>query len=305
MADTVVLPPFDQFAGLGLGAQNLVAGILQRQQQQRAAQQLQGLGLPGGLTAPVAQQFAAQQALGQQDIVGRMAVAGAGQPGFTLGPGQGRFGPAGQPIAALPAAPPSLRAIPTGEVTSVFDPTTGQISPTEFPSPRVPSTTINLAPSEREAIASNLATDDALNNLRSLVEDNFVGPIKGRAGGIKDIFGLNTPQESEFRAATSAFRNQVIKEITGAQMSEQEATRILKQVPQEKDPPSVWLAKWNQSKKNLERIRTRRAEVQSRARITQQRTQKLTPQSSTLPVGARLTPAEQTRLAELERLEAQ
>jgi hypothetical protein len=78
MADTVVLPRFEQFAGLGLGAQNLVAGILQRQQQQRTAQQLQGLGLPGGLTAPFAQQFAAQQSLGQQDIAGRMAVAGAG-----------------------------------------------------------------------------------------------------------------------------------------------------------------------------------------------------------------------------------
>ncbi len=247
MADGVtILPPFDKFAGLRAGSQNFVTQFLQQRQQQQAALQLQGLGLPGGLTSPVAQQFAAQQSLGQQDIAGR--------------------------LAAVQAKPPSLRPISTGEVTSVFDPTTGQITPTQFPSPRVPSTTINLAPSEREAIASNLATDDALNNLRNLVDANFVGPIKGTVGGIKDIFGLNTPQESEFRAATSTFRNQVIKEITGAQMSEKEATRILKQVPQEKDPPSVWLAKWNQSKKNLERIRVRRAEVQKRAKITQQRT---------------------------------
>lgn len=243
----IVLPRFEQFAGQAGFFDNLTRAVLQKQQQQRTAQQLQGLGLPGGLTSPVAQQFAGQQALGQQDILGRLAVQ--------------------------QAKPPSLRTISTGEVTSVFDPTTGQIAPTQFPSPRVPTTTINLAPSEREAIASNLATDDALNNLRGLVDANFIGPIKGTVGGIKDIFGLNTPQESEFRAATSTFRNQVIKEITGAQMSEKEATRILKQVPQEKDPPSVWLAKWNQSKKNLERIRRRRAEVQRRARITQQRPQ--------------------------------
>lgn len=77
MADTVVLPRFEQFAGLGLGAENFVAQFLQQRRQQQAAQQLQGLGLPGGLTAPFAQQFAAQQALGQQDIAGRMAVARA------------------------------------------------------------------------------------------------------------------------------------------------------------------------------------------------------------------------------------
>ena len=246
---TVILPPFDKFAGLRGFSQNLVQGLLQQQQQQRAAQQLQTLGFPGGLTSPIAQQAGIKLGLQQQEFAGREALA--------------------------QAKPASLRAISTGEVTSVFDPRTGQIIPTQFPSPRVPSTTINLAPSEREAIATNLATDDALNDLRALVDANFVGPIKGTIGGIRDIFGLNTPQESEFRAATSTFRNQIIKEITGAQMSENEAKRILKQVPQEKDPPSVWLAKWKQSKKNLERIRIRRAQVQRKARVVQQRTQQI------------------------------
>ncbi len=254
----------NRFAGLGGIFQNF---LVERQlsQQQAALQEFakqQGIpNLPPGLPPQLL-----------QGIIGQ-AIQRQNQPGFTLGPGQGRFTATGQPIVQAPAAPPSLRPIATGEVTSVFDPTTGQITPTQFPSPRVPSTTINLAPSEREAIASNLATDDALDNLLSLVDAKFIGPIEGRVGAVKDIFGFNTPQESEFRAATSTFRNQVIKEITGAQMSEKEATRILKQVPQENDPPSVWRAKWIQSKKNLERIRVRRAEVQRRARVTQQRTQ--------------------------------
>ncbi len=72
-----VIQPFDKFQGLRGLSQNLVTGILQRQQAQRTAQQLQGLGLPGGLTSPVAQQFAAQQSLGQQDIFGRIAAAQA------------------------------------------------------------------------------------------------------------------------------------------------------------------------------------------------------------------------------------
>ena len=72
-----VIPPFDRFQGVRGFSENLVAGILRRQQEQRTAQQLQGLGLPGGLTSPVAQQFAGRQALGQQDIFGRIAAAQA------------------------------------------------------------------------------------------------------------------------------------------------------------------------------------------------------------------------------------
>ena len=65
MADTVVIPPFDKFAGTRGFANNLIAGLLQQQQQQRAARQLQQLGLPGGLTSPIAQQIGGQLAAAQ------------------------------------------------------------------------------------------------------------------------------------------------------------------------------------------------------------------------------------------------
>lgn len=103
MADgTVVLPPRDRYAGLGQGFSNLVAGWNQQRQQQQAAQQLGQL-FPNlnlqGITDPRMQMIAAQLGLQQQ---GRVA-----QPGFTLGPGQQRFGAGGQPIAQVPAAPPT------------------------------------------------------------------------------------------------------------------------------------------------------------------------------------------------------
>ncbi|KKL15199.1 hypothetical protein LCGC14_2507990 [marine sediment metagenome] len=79
-----VIAPFDRFAGLRQGALNFVMGRIQQQKAQQAAQQLQGLGLPGGLTSPVAQQFAGQQALGQQDILGRIAAAQARPSEFKL-----------------------------------------------------------------------------------------------------------------------------------------------------------------------------------------------------------------------------
>lgn len=105
--------------------------------------------------------------------------------------------------------------------------------------------------SERTAIVGARASERSLNNLNYLFDANFVGPITGRAGTVKDIFGMNPQNQSEFNAATFAFKNQIIKQITGAQMSEPEAKRIMKQVPDVNDPPSVWKAKWKQSMNNV------------------------------------------------------
>ena len=125
--------------------------------------------------------------------------------------------------------------------------------------------------SERTAIASGRASIDSLNNIKDLYDKAFVGPLAGRVGKVKDIFGMNVQKQSEFYAATAAFKNQVIKEITGAQMSEVEARRIMKQVPDVDDPPTVWAAKWSQSKKNLEILQRRRLEVlkQSNLKVPQ------------------------------------
>jgi len=124
---------------------------------------------------------------------------------------------------------------------------------------------------ERTAIATGRASIDSLNNLKDLYDKAFVGPLAGRVGKVKDVFGLNAQKQSEFYAATAAFKNQVIKEITGAQMSEVEARRIMKQVPDVDDPPTVWAAKWSQSKKNLEMLQRRRLEVlkQSNLKVPQ------------------------------------
>lgn len=117
------------------------------------------------------------------------------------------------------------------------------------------------SPTERTKIAETRAAIDSLNNLKSLYDKNFVGPIAGRKAKAKSILGLNPLDQEEFMAATSAFKNQVIKEITGAQMSEKEAERIMKQIPDITDQPNVWLAKHRQSIENLKRINERRKEV--------------------------------------------
>lgn len=125
---------------------------------------------------------------------------------------------------------------------------------------------INLgkaSPTERTKIAETRASIDALNNIKELYDDakTRTGPFVGRVDPILGLFGWTTNEQEDFMAATSAFRNKIIEEITGAQMSEVEAKRILKQVPQETDPPARWEAKWKQSKKNLEFLQKRRLEI--------------------------------------------
>lgn len=100
---------------------------------------------------------------------------------------------------------------------------------------------------------------ESLNNLESLFDEAYVGPAKGRVGLAKDVIGTagglfkgNPQKQSNFYAASSALENQIIKLITGAQMGEKEADRIKKQIPRPYNPPKVWRAKLEQSRRNRE-----------------------------------------------------
>ncbi len=137
---------------------------------------------------------------------------------------------------------------------------------------------------ERTKIAETRASVDALDNLKMLFdsEKTVTGPVVGKIEPIKGLFGWTTMPQEDFMAATSAFKNKIIKEITGAQMSEVEAKRIMKQVPDITDPPIRWEAKWRQSKKNLEFLQNRRLEIlrQSGIRVPEDQQQ---PQQDEIP----------------------
>ncbi|MFX0194556.1 MAG: hypothetical protein ACFFCW_00415 [Candidatus Hodarchaeota archaeon] len=155
--------------------------------------------------------------------------------------------------------------------------------------------TVNLtqsSPTERENLATGEATLSTLDNLYNLFNESYVGPVAGRIGRVKDIFGGNEEKQSEFYAATHAFKNQIIKEITGAQMSEVEAKRIMKQIPDVNDPPSVWKAKWKQSKRNISVLRRKRLEIMKKSGVrtpedTQQYDFEYIPGQGLVPAGGK------------------
>lgn len=122
---------------------------------------------------------------------------------------------------------------------------------------------------------------DALENLKSLFDRNpdIGGPVEGRLRTIgQQIPGVPVNKDfTDLESATNAFKSQVIKAITGAQMNKQEEARILGQIPLITDKPEVWLSRYEQTKKNLEFIS---------GELKQQRQGPRGQQPATTPTGA-------------------
>jgi hypothetical protein len=116
----------------------------------------------------------------------------------------------------------------------------------------------------------NEAALDSLGRLEQMftagaAED--IGPAEGRMRravqgmplgvAMLELLGQDTPRFANFEAATRGFQNAMIKAITGAQMSEPEAKRIMGQIPAVEDNPVVWAAKYDQSVVNLKDLEFR------------------------------------------------
>lgn len=114
---------------------------------------------------------------------------------------------------------------------------------------------------ERELLTEESSALENINTLSSLYNPEFVGPVAGRASGIGERVGAISAPNAEFRASVAQFRNKIIKQITGAQMSETEATRIREQLPETTNPPAVFEARLRQTAGNLEVLAGRRREI--------------------------------------------
>jgi hypothetical protein len=117
------------------------------------------------------------------------------------------------------------------------------------------------APAERAQLANEMSTIGLVNTLKDTYSEDFIGPVRGRFGSILEAVGGIGEDEAEFRADLSTLRNGVVTAITGAQMGEKEATRILRQVPSENNPIEVFEARLESTRKNLIRLAQKRREI--------------------------------------------
>jgi hypothetical protein len=108
---------------------------------------------------------------------------------------------------------------------------------------------LGVAAQERlSGMQSSLDTLKAMETLFDAGAKDFVGPAAGNWERIKlmlpdnDIF-RPAKGAADFQAFSATLENAMIKAITGAQMSEPEARRIVRQIPRMTDREDVWTAK--------------------------------------------------------------
>ncbi len=102
-----------------------------------------------------------------------------------------------------------------------------------------------------------------LKSLEKLVNDDWLGPVAGRVTAAKiNAPGFKVSDDlARFAAETATLKNSVVKAITGAAMSEPEAARIMKQIPDFADKPNVWRQKLAATRDNLTTLRNRTIEL--------------------------------------------
>ena len=117
---------------------------------------------------------------------------------------------------------------------------------------------------QRQQVAENEAVTTGLARIKELAPDietlsQWVGPVVGRTNSIRLVTpGLDVdPKMAEFFAEVAAIKNRMIRAITGAQMSEPEAARIMAQLPDIALKPSVFLARLQATERNLAALNSR------------------------------------------------
>jgi hypothetical protein len=93
------------------------------------------------------------------------------------------------------------------------------------------------------AIAELGSAGELLKTITESFDPAFAGPVAARAGKLsRFVEALTDQQRVEFYGNVAEYKNSIIKAITGAQMSEIEARRIVQQIPDENASPTAFLA---------------------------------------------------------------
>lgn len=188
-------------------------------------------GLPSQITAEDRLKLAEETAAANQAMAGRRQETNEER--------EARLASYGPPTIVIgnPNIPGGSQVIPRGQLP-------------EGGAPGVPP-----AQTREQALGNEVGLDqlDRLEEMFTSGAKDVIGPAEGRLRGIgQQIPGVPVNKVySDFEAATAAFKNAVIKAITGAQMSEPEARRITEQIPLLTDKPEVWTSKAQQTRKNL------------------------------------------------------
>ena len=120
-----------------------------------------------------------------------------------------------------------------------------------------------------ERTASSASSLDLLGELEKSFKDEYVGPAAGRFNTLLQHVPLIPTDKgfAEFQSKNAALKNAIIKAITGAQMSEPEAKRIMEQIPTLTDKPDVWHARAASTREQLMQLLDRIQQTTGNTRL--------------------------------------
>jgi hypothetical protein len=298
-----VFPAVNRFAGLQQGLERFAQGVVSGQTQGRQNLDIQSFlqslqaGTPFAPRTPAGGQLAAQFALAQ---------AARTPQGFTLGPGQQRFGPTGQPVAQVPAAPPTRPQLQARRILElqakeragvITEPEKASLKTLLEGAAQVQVFTGDVAKTTRAKLEQDII---GLNDTIATLEDigvnfepafqTFAGKV--RAGGeafLERVFrvppakteaflksiGITKESDPTFLERLTTFEttayerlNQAIKEITGVAVRPEERPRIAKQtVDPAEDSPTQFKAKRKEALRIANQMKKRRLVVLVRGQL--------------------------------------
>ena len=175
--------------------------------------------------------------------------------------GQARLTPTGL------KAPPRLQLTDVGEQKGIFDPATGEIKTTEFPSAKVPSTQINIKqpPAKMlEDLGILYDMQDQVVDLAGLFDEGetfWAGKFEnfkaryGIAGlpVIGDIVSSPKERGIMFRQIADTLKEDLARKRSGGQITASEFVRLDRLLPDWKSPPKTFMAKLKGFAKSLDR----------------------------------------------------
>lgn len=177
--------------------------------------------------------------------------------------------------------------IQTNEGHKAFNARTGEVGPT----------IAGLKPSagQNDSMINNSAALAQLELLKDSWDPNWMGPAAGRIANMRAAYVGDDPGYARLQTRIASMKNRFIKAITGAQMSEPEATRIMQQLPDVTLPPATNWERILQAEEELKNILELQQQVTSGLRqpgnsvVTEKRLNELFPNTSASNSSTRVT----------------
>lgn len=95
---------------------------------------------------------------------------------------------------------------------------------------------------------------EGIARIRTNYSKDFVGPIAGRYGGAKEMTIGLPPAQAEFYADVRSMKDALLRAKSGAQINEQEYRRLVKFLPDENSPASVFETRLLRFEKEMDSI---------------------------------------------------